>query len=170
MEQWEIEQENQRLQNDIAQRNAMFKIKIKRKIDAITRIQRAWRRRLRFKKFGVATECLYKSSQQSMLNTQNSFQILQQTNNLNIPKSNDVDINTTFGGYNQISENSMIEKSSLQQIQPFISSKKVQKIKLDHINFSESYKGALNLNTLNNTNSNIKSTSILQDLMELTDK
>jgi hypothetical protein len=55
MEQWAIEQENKRLQKDIEDRNQLFKTKIKRKIDAAVRIQRAFRIWNRFRKFGLKT-------------------------------------------------------------------------------------------------------------------
>jgi hypothetical protein len=38
MEQWAIEQENQRLMKDIDERNLAFRTKIKRKVDAAIKI------------------------------------------------------------------------------------------------------------------------------------
>ena len=58
MQQWAIEQENNRLQQEIEERNQLFKSKIKRKQDAAVKIQRAFRRYYRFKKFGMNTENL----------------------------------------------------------------------------------------------------------------
>lgn len=55
MEQWEIEQEAERLQDEIKERNDLFMMKVWRRDNAAIVIQRAFRRFYRFKKFGVNT-------------------------------------------------------------------------------------------------------------------
>mmetsp|Transcript_28310 Transcript_28310/g.42858 ORF Transcript_28310/g.42858 Transcript_28310/m.42858 type:complete len:100 (+) Transcript_28310:584-883(+) len=44
MQHWALEQENQRLEREIKERNELFTMRVKRKSDAATKIQRAYKR------------------------------------------------------------------------------------------------------------------------------
>ena len=55
LEHWALEQENARLERQIEERNAQFRIRIQRKVDAAIKIQRAYKRYRRFKIIGVGT-------------------------------------------------------------------------------------------------------------------
>lgn len=55
LEHWDLEQENARLERQIEERNAQFRIRIQRKVDAAIKIQRAYKRYRRFKLIGVGT-------------------------------------------------------------------------------------------------------------------